>query len=109
MSITLDESRTWPARTTTSGAVKTITTCRIEAPDLRGKVIVQSARLVSDQLHIPFPTLDASELWQRYHADTWPTLMVVDREGILRHVQIGEGEDLDSTLTSILEGVIKSP
>ena len=70
---------------------------------------MQSARLVSDQLHIPFPTLDASKLWQRYHANTWPTLMVVDGDGILRHVQIGDAEDLDSTLSSILEGLIKSP
>jgi hypothetical protein len=31
------------------------------------------------------------EVWRRYGAQAWPTLLLVDRRGVVRRVYVGEG------------------
>ncbi len=58
------------------------------------------------------PTLD---LWRRYGVRAWPTLVLIDPEGNIRHVASGEGQGaaisrlLDDALTPDAPGLVRGP
>jgi thiol-disulfide isomerase/thioredoxin len=43
--------------------------------------------------------------WRRYRNRYWPTLYLIDRTGVLRHVRIGEGgyEETEAQIRALLE------
>jgi hypothetical protein len=44
-------------------------------------------------LGIKYPVVqdNASETWNRFGVRAWPTMMLIDKKGILRYRRIGEG------------------
>jgi hypothetical protein len=44
-------------------------------------------------LDIPYPVAQDNQgiTWQAYNTQYWPTLYLIDKQGILRHIHIGEG------------------
>jgi hypothetical protein len=43
-------------------------------------------------------------VWNRYHVRAWPTLVLVDRRGVVRYRHIGEGEyaETEATIARLL-------
>ena len=41
---------------------------------------LKNAKIVDAQLHFPYPILDGSKLLDTYHANSWPTLIVIDQQ-----------------------------
>jgi hypothetical protein len=43
-------------------------------------------------------------IWKRYGIWAWPTLLLVDKKGIIRYRHIGEGayEEIDATIQDLL-------
>jgi len=53
------------------------------------KVVEASGRL---GLRYPIVQDNDSAIWNRWSVRAWPTLVLVDRRGVVRHRHIGEGE-----------------
>jgi len=63
----------------------------------------EDARYVIDTLKITYPTLKSAHQGQRidaaYNITEWPTLIVIDGKGIIRHVQVGDSPHLVGDLS----------
>lgn len=68
-----------------------------------GKVKSETARL-----GIKFPVVQDNDFhnWNRYGARAWPTIVLIDRQGIIRYSHIGEGayERTESIIKQLLAG-----
>ena len=47
----------------------------------------------TNRLGIKFPVVQDNhfDIWKRFGARAWPTIVLVDRKGIIRYSHIGEG------------------
>ena len=60
-----------------------------------------------NNLGIKYPVVQDNdyETWNRFGVRAWPTMMLVDRQGILRYQRIGEGgyQESESWIRRLLE------
>lgn len=68
-----------------------------------GKVKAETARL-----GIKFPVVQDNDfnIWNRYGVRAWPTIVLIDRQGIVRYSHIGEGayDKTESMIQRLLGG-----
>ena len=65
------------------------------------KVVAATKRL---GIHYPVVQDNDSAIWRRFGIWAWPTVLLVDRKGIVRHQHIGEGayEETESLIRRLL-------
>ncbi len=60
----------------------------------------------AEKLGIRYPIVqdNGKHIWKRYGIWAWPTLLLVDKKGIMRYRHIGEGgyEEIEATLQDLL-------
>lgn len=55
-------------------------------------------------IHYPVVQDNDKHIWKRYGIWAWPTLLLVDKKGIIRYRHIGEGayEEIEATIQDLL-------
>lgn len=46
---------------------------------------------IDNEIKYPIVMDNDYEMWNRYHNRFWPTIYLIDKKGIVRYIQIGEG------------------
>jgi len=58
------------------------------------------------RLAIKFPVVQDNgfDIWQRYGVRAWPTIVLVDRKGVIRYSHVGEGayQKTEAMITQLL-------
>ena len=75
----------------------------VHAPEFDIAYNVDNVRASVKRFGLPYPIVvdDWFSIWKSYHNDSWPARYLVDADGYIRYVRIGEGGD------SALEGEIQ--
>lgn len=68
----------------------------------------EDACAVVDKMGIKYPVLKATELKEKYQIEGFPTLLIIDQHGIIRHVHNGYSPTLREDVVKIVEGLFKS-
>ncbi|MBI3765567.1 MAG: redoxin domain-containing protein [Ignavibacteriales bacterium] len=65
----------------------------VHTPEFDREKNLASLRQQVAQLDVQYAVVTDNEYrtWEAYHQQYWPTLYVIDKQGIIRFVQIGEG------------------
>jgi peroxiredoxin len=92
--------RGWHERYTASG----LTIIGVHTPEFFWEKPTEKVAAARDRLGIRYPVLQDNEsaVWKRYGVWAWPTLVLVDRRGIVRYRHVGEGAYAET------EGVIRT-
>jgi peroxiredoxin len=64
------------------------------------------ARFVADKLQLNYPTLRAKGVPEKYGVQGFPTLIVIDRDGVLRGWHAGYSPTLREELVKTIEGLL---
>lgn len=67
------------------------------------------ARFVMQKLDLNYPTLKARQIPQQYHVSAWPTLILLDREGIVRRIHVGYSPNLRAELIGWIDELLGNP
>lgn len=67
---------------------------------------VEDARYVADTMALNYPTLRGGELARTFNVTAFPTVIIIDRKGRLRHVLTGYVHRLADNLSEILEPLL---
>ena len=58
------------------------------------------------ELGIRYPVVQDNDfaIWKRFHTWAWPTVVLVDRRGVIRYTHIGEGayEEMEAMIRRLL-------
>lgn len=86
---TLPAVKRWDARYRDKG----LTVVGVHSPETRGERNLDSVRRQVASLAIKYPVVTDNEFesWRAYGVDAWPTIFVVDKEGRIRWMHVGEG------------------
>ena len=83
-----------------------LTVVGIHSPEFFWEKSLDKVRTESERLGIRFPVLQDNDFanWKRYGARAWPTLVLIDRRGIIRYSHIGEGayDKTEATIKQLL-------
>lgn len=65
----------------------------IHTPEFDWEKPVAGVKAACNVLGIPYPVALDNDFatWSLYRTQYWPTLHLIDKQGIIRHTQIGEG------------------
>lgn len=84
----------------------------VHTPELPEERVESNVRKAVESLGIEYPVLlDQEEInWRRWRQQYWPTVYIVDRQGFVRYVWIGElnrgGSRGDELMRAALERLI---
>jgi thiol-disulfide isomerase/thioredoxin len=89
------------------------------AEDFSGKPVVvlgmntdreeKDARLVIDTMGLKYPTIHAQEIPKKYGVQGFPTLIIIDAEGVVRDVHVGYSPTLRDDLAKKIKGLLEKP
>lgn len=68
----------------------------------------EDARLVAQKMELNYPTLKAAGLPEKYKVKSFPTLIIIDQEGIVRDIQIGCSATLKDDVVKSVERLLKA-
>ena len=72
---------------------------------------IENVKTATIRLGIKFPVVQDNgfDIWNRYGVRAWPTIVLVDKKGIIRYSPIGEGayEKTESVINQLLAEKIK--
>ena len=66
----------------------------------------KDAKFVADKLKLTYPVLNAKSIREKYQVETMPTLIVIDQQGIVRHVELDPRhlrEDIGRVVNDLLQ------
>jgi alkyl hydroperoxide reductase subunit AhpC len=65
----------------------------IHSPEFFWEKSLAKVKAESERLGIKFPVVQDNDFdnWNRYGIRAWPSIVLIDRQGIIRHSHIGEG------------------
>lgn len=66
----------------------------------------EDARLVIRAMDLPYPNLRAARLPDQFGIRGYPTVIVIDREGVIREYRVGYDADLEERLAKTIEGLL---
>ena len=85
---------------------KGLTIVGVHTPEFFWKKSQDRVASAVKDLGIKYPVVqdNDSQNWDRFGVRAWPTTMLIDKNGILRHLRIGEGgyEDTESWIRRLL-------
>lgn len=64
------------------------------------------ARLVIEAMELPYPNLRAAKLPDQFGIRGYPTVIVIDREGVIREYRVGYDTGLEERLAKTIEGLL---
>ena len=67
---------------------------------------VEDAREAHEEQELNYPTVLARDVRDLYKVRAYPTIIVLDREGTVRHVHVGFRSNLAETLQSEVEKLL---
>jgi thiol-disulfide isomerase/thioredoxin len=67
----------------------------------------KDARFVIDKMGLNYPTLKAMKIPQNYTVSAFPTLLIVDQEGVLRDIHVGYSQTLREEVVRSVEHLLK--
>jgi len=97
---TLPTVKEWDARYRERG----LTIVGVHSPETQSEFIIESVRREVPSLGIKYPVVTDNDhqTWDAYGVEAWPTMFVLDKQGRIRWLHVGEGR-YDET-----ENVIKT-
>jgi len=74
----------------------------VHSPEFPWEKPLDKVKEATDRLGIKFPVVQDNDftIWKRYGVWAWPTIVVIDKKGVIRYNHIGEG-GYDKTETAI--------
>src|SRR5581483_4084782 len=65
----------------------------VHSPEFKYEHNVESVKRYIDNHHIPYPVVIDNDfaVWNRYRNRYWPAMYLIDKQGVIRMVRIGEG------------------
>lgn len=81
--------RAWHDRYERSG----LTIIGVHTPEFLWEKPLDRLKTATEKLAIQFPVVQDNDFenWNRYGIRAWPTLVVIDKRGVIRYRHIGEG------------------
>ncbi len=99
---TLPTVKEWDARYRERG----LTIVGVHSPELQGEFIIASVRREVPGLGIKYPVVTDNDhqTWDAYGVEAWPTFFVVDKQGRVRWLHVGEGryEETENVIKTLL-------
>lgn len=88
-----------------------LTIVGVHAPEFFWEKPLDKVKAATLRLGIKFPVAQDNgfDIWRRYGVRAWPTIVLVDKKGIIRYSHIGEGayEKNESVINQLLAEKIK--
>jgi hypothetical protein len=79
----------------------------IHSPEFDWEKPLDKVASACNLLGIPYPVALDNDFvtWNRYGTRYWPTLQLIDKRGIIRHTQIGEGgyAEMEAMIRQLLD------
>ena len=83
-----------------------LTVVGVHTPEFFWEKPLEKVKEATVRLGIKFPVVQDNgyEIWRRYGVRAWPTIVVIDKKGIIRYSHIGEGayEKTESMIQRLL-------
>jgi alkyl hydroperoxide reductase subunit AhpC len=83
-----------------------LTIVGVHSPEFFWEKSLDNVRAAAIRLGIKFPVVQDNgfDIWNRYGVRAWPTIVLVDKKGIIRYSHIGEGayERTESVIKQLL-------
>jgi thiol-disulfide isomerase/thioredoxin len=87
---TLPHIKDWDNRYRTKG----LTVIGVHSPEFAEERIVENLRRQVDSLGIRYPVVSDNDFqtWNAYKVEAWPTIFLLDKQGRIRWMRVGEGD-----------------
>ena len=80
----------------------------IHTPEFDREKVLKNVQREVERLGITYPVVTDNDYqtWERYNQRYWPVVYVLDKQGVIRYVHIGEGEydETDREIASLIAG-----
>lgn len=80
-------------------------------PEFNYESKLDNLKQAVDDLDVPYPVLQDNDgvNWQAYKNQYWPTLYLIDKNGHVRYIHIGEGNynDTEAAILALLAEPVK--
>jgi hypothetical protein len=94
--------RAWHERYERAG----LTIVGVHSPEFFWERGLDRVAAATRELGIRYPVVQDNDfaIWKRYATWAWPTAVLVDRRGVIRHTHIGEGayDEIDTMIRRLL-------
>ena len=98
----IPQLRDWHARYEKRG----LTIVGVHSPEFWWEKPIEKVTSATKDLGVRYPVVQDNDfaIWRRYQNWAWPTLVLVDRKGVVRYRHIGEGEyeETEATIRTLL-------
>jgi alkyl hydroperoxide reductase subunit AhpC len=70
-----------------------LTIVGVHSPEFPWEKPIDKVKNATDRLSIKFPVVQDNDftIWKRYGVWAWPTIVLIDKKGVIRYNRIGEG------------------
>lgn len=83
-----------------------LTIVGVHSPEFPGEMPFAKVKEATARLGIKFPVVQDNnyDIWHRYGVWAWPTIVLVDKKGIIRYSHIGEGaySKIEATIKQLI-------
>ena len=85
--------RAWHEKYENAGNNTGLTIIGVHSPEFFWEKSLDRVKKATEQLGIKFPVVQDNDfaIWKRYNTRAWPTIVLVDKKGVIRYSHIGEG------------------
>ena len=99
---TLPSVKEWDTRYRDRG----LTLVGVHTPETDSEYVIDNVRREVPSLGIKYPVVTDNEYktWKAYNVEAWPTIFVLDKQGRIRWLHVGEGryEETESVIKTLL-------
>ena len=99
---TLPSVREWDARYCERG----LTVVGVHTPETQSEYVIDNVRREVPGLGIKYPVVTDNDYttWKAYGVEAWPTILVLDKQGRIRWLHVGEGryDETESVIKTLL-------
>ncbi len=99
---TLPSVKEWDARYRERG----LTVVGVHTPETQSEYVIDNVRREVPGLGIKYPVVTDNDYttWKAYGVEAWPTILVLDKQGRIRWLHVGEGryDETESVIKTLL-------